>query len=165
MRDISTRFWSKVQVGLADQCWPWMAYRMKRPNGAKAYGRLNIKGRITPAHQVAWGLANGGGLTTGFAPIPNGFCVMHSCDNPECCNPAHLALGTYKDNVADMWAKGRNRLARPRRTKITAEQAEMITAMRGVKSQGEIAAEYGISTALVSLIQRNRAWKRDPRAS
>ena len=66
----------------------------------KGYGRVSIEGRQVFAHRVAWELAHG--------PIPDGLCVLHHCDNPPCCNPAHLFLGTIRDNNLDMSAKGRN---------------------------------------------------------
>lgn len=69
------------------------------------YGRLKISlgdrqsFRFTSAHRFAWELTNG--------PIPDGMNVLHACDNRACCNPAHLFLGTQKDNMIDMHAKGR----------------------------------------------------------
>ena len=58
------------------------------------------------AHRVAWELANG--------PIPEGLVVMHMCDNPACCNPEHMRLGTRADNARDRAAKGRGKGARER---------------------------------------------------
>ncbi len=68
------------------------------------YGRFKIHGVLYSPHRIAYQIANG--------PIPkcdgyHGHVVMHTCDNRACCNPAHLLLGTQKDNVADMDAKGR----------------------------------------------------------
>lgn len=40
-------------------------------------------------------------------PIPDGVDVLHHCDNPPCVRPDHLFLGTARDNVGDMLAKGR----------------------------------------------------------
>ena len=80
-----------------------------RPN-TNGYGRIRVEGRQIFTHRLAWTLANG--------PIPDGFHVLHHCDNPPCCETdptegypdGHLFLGTDVDNVADMVAKGRNHI-------------------------------------------------------
>lgn len=64
------------------------------------YGRIYFDRKTHLAHRVAKMIEIGG-------PIPDGLCVLHHCDNPACCNPAHLWLGTQKENVHDMIAKGR----------------------------------------------------------
>lgn len=70
------------------------------------YGTINVgDGKTDRTHRVAWILANG-------RPIPGDLCVLHRCDNPPCCNPGHLFLGTRTDNNADMQAKGRGRNGR-----------------------------------------------------
>jgi hypothetical protein len=91
------RFWAKVNK--TESCWLWTA--SKHPFG---YGTIfsGIKG--TPplcAHAVSWVLHNG--------PISKGLCVLHNCpgrDNPACVNPAHLWLGTKRDNTNDAIKKG-----------------------------------------------------------
>jgi hypothetical protein len=71
--------------------------------GAKlrhGYGSFGVsKKKSTQAHRFSWYLTNG--------EIPDGIYVCHKCDNPPCCNPKHLFLGTAKDNADDMRAKGR----------------------------------------------------------
>ena len=66
------------------------------------YGRLRRGGRQPLAHDVAWELI--------YGPVPPGMKVLHRCDNPPCCKPADLFLGTQGDNVRDMVAKGRHRV-------------------------------------------------------
>jgi hypothetical protein len=92
------RFWDKVdRSGGPDACWPWTAFRY-----ASGYGQFGVAG-VAPirANRYAWMAVHG--------RIPDGLWVLHHCDNPPCCNPAHLFLGTAQDNVDDMVAKGRHR--------------------------------------------------------
>lgn len=58
-------------------------------------------GKPVLAHRIAYEHKHG--------PIPKGMVIMHLCDNPSCCNPDHLILGTYKDNNHDEIMKGRSK--------------------------------------------------------
>lgn len=91
----------KRAVSIDDNnCWNWLLTKDR-----VGYGRLKVQlgtranFRSTSAHRYAFELWVG--------PIPQGMNVLHSCDNRGCCNPSHLFLGTQKDNIADMHAKGR----------------------------------------------------------
>jgi DNA-directed RNA polymerase subunit RPC12/RpoP len=95
---ITERFWRYVMSGAPDDCWEWAGGRDHH-----GYGRLHgEEGRssVAKAHRVSYEIHIG--------PIPLGGNVLHTCDNPPCCNPTHLFLGTKADNTADMIAKGRD---------------------------------------------------------
>jgi len=95
VKDLEERFWSKVDVKGADDCWLWTGYC-----GYWGYGRLPFRweGRIASRYSY-------------YINIDEDFnrelFVCHSCDVPACVNPAHLWLGTTKDNMQDMASKGR----------------------------------------------------------
>lgn len=115
---------------------------------------MNIKGRGTvKAHRVAYELANG--------PIPkgdgpHGTVVMHSCDNPLCCNPAHLSIGTQADNLRDMAEKGRRKGEKSPHAKLTEEQALYIK--HSSRSARSIALELGVSPEAAQMIRRGERW-------
>jgi hypothetical protein len=81
---------------LSGECLEWTLAR--KENG---YGSFRISRSLgcMHAHKAAWIIANGA--------VPHGLYVCHTCDNRVCCNPAHLWLGTAKQNQQDMAAKGR----------------------------------------------------------
>lgn len=93
-----SRFWAKVDAsGGSDACWPWTGSKKE-----KGYGQVSRNNRQQRVHRVAYEFHNG--------PIPAGLFVCHSCDNPPCCNPKHLWLGSASDNSADMRNKGRSKM-------------------------------------------------------
>lgn len=95
---MEVRFWPKVRLGASNECWEWQAARLKT-----GYGWFNTPLGARAAQRVAAYLS--GILDRLDSPL----CVLHKCDNPPCCNPAHLFTGTNQDNVADRVAKGRTK--------------------------------------------------------
>lgn len=96
------RFWKKVdKSGGPDACWLWTASK-----STDGYGRFRAIKKLA-AHRVAWT------LTYGQIPYDGSHlstCVCHDCpggDNPACCNPSHLFLGSHSDNMVDKERKGR----------------------------------------------------------
>lgn len=87
----------RLQAGLtrSGDCLVWT--RRCRNGG---YGVLSIRNRNVATHRLAYELEHG--------PIPDGLVVRHKCDNPPCCNPDHLELGTMADNARDMLERGRH---------------------------------------------------------
>ena len=95
-RPVEVRLWAGVEIGFdREGCWEWQ--KSKTVDG---YGTIGFGGKTVRAHRLVWELTVG--------PIPVGLQVLHSCDNPSCCRPTHLFLGTQVDNIKDMCRKGRN---------------------------------------------------------
>jgi hypothetical protein len=96
------RYWRRISMFGPDECWPWTGQTNNR-----GYGRLDIwtEGRHIRllAHRVAVTLSAGSEIGEAV--------LMHSCDNPPCCNPAHLSRATQADNMQDALRKGRSNLA------------------------------------------------------
>lgn len=86
-------------MGKVDQsdsgCWLWKGFR-----SYLGYGQITVQGKTWPAHRLTYTLFKG--------EIPEGMQACHTCDNPPCCNPDHIFLGTASDNSRDSQSKGRH---------------------------------------------------------
>lgn len=153
-RPLEERFWEKVdKSGGSAACWPW--------TGAKdtfGYGRIWTGTRIDGANRVVWELVHG--------PIPDGEghhgnCVCHRCDNPACCNPAHLFLGSNAENLADMLSKGRHCGGSVSKPRLSPEEVMAIRKLweQGRFTQGALAEIFGVSKTMINLIINRKSWK------
>ncbi len=141
-----TRFWLRVEK--ADGCWRWAGPLYK------GYGRLWHNGATIRAHRASW--------IVHFGEIPDGVLVCHHCDNPSCVNPAHLYLGTHRENMDDKIR--RNRCARldrkgekAGRARLTSESVLAIRADR--RKHNQIAAAYRVHPTTICDIKRRKSWK------
>ena len=102
MNDAPERIWAnKVfwpNVTKTDDCWIWTGTKLGRGYGSV---RPRKGAHLTGAHRFSWAIHNGKWPDKGLV-------VMHSCDNPECVNPAHLSVGTQAENIKDCVNKGRH---------------------------------------------------------
>lgn len=149
------RFWERVdKSGGKDACWEWKICRHKKGG----YGAWTLNKVSCKAHRLAYEYT--------YGPIPKGLNVCHKCDNPPCCNPSHLFIGTYKDNHQDSVKKGRNVFGeRHGNSKLKESQVKEIIRRLKQKdiSHGELAKQYGCSISVIGKIGRAKIWRHIPR--
>lgn len=136
-------FLSRIEVKDSG-CWEWKGYIC--PTG---YGHFDY-GAEEYAHRVSYIIH--------YGKIPAGMHVCHKCDNPPCCNPEHLFLGTPADNMHDRDAKGRWRGGRER--KLSLERANEIRALysTGKYTQRAIGEMYGVARHTIAKVVNGRTW-------
>jgi len=154
-KSLVDRFWDKFERP-EEGCWPWVA---ATKNGYGCIGREDywLSGSKTIyAHRLSWMLWNG--------PIPDGFCVCHSCDNTSCVNPDHLFLGSHKDNMRDMFSKNRRKSAvgeHHGKSKVTRRQVEFIKdlVLQHGMTQSEASRIFGLSRNQAHYMIKGKTWK------
>ena len=87
--NIKERFWKKVSPSNENGCRIWTGSKSLR-----GYGQFKAEDQNVSAHRFAWELANN-------CKVPEGKMILHTCDNPSCCNKDHLYCGTHTDNMRD----------------------------------------------------------------
>jgi hypothetical protein len=136
------KFWIQVQARNKLLCWEW--YGHKDDNG---YGRFSD----FLAHRIAYYLW--------FNKDPLKAAVCHTCDNPSCCNPYHLWLGTNKDNTADKVHKNRQAKGVNLRAKLTEDDVRAILSIGYTQTLEKTAAQFGVNHRTISAILLGKTWK------
>jgi len=132
-------------------CWLWTGVLNKKGYGSFYVRETGGKYVSLRAHRAMYQMFIG--------PIPDGKFVCHTCDIPSCVNPAHLFIGTHKENMSDMVKKGRQHRPigeKSNFSKLTEQQVREI--FRETGSQRAIAKKYGISKGTVAFIKHRQTW-------
>jgi len=128
-------------------CRLWLGHCNK--NG---YGTCNIDGKRYLVHRVLYKMATG--------IDPNCLNLNHTCDNPQCCNPDHLWIGTQEQGNKDAVSKRRHAHGETHgRRKLTEAEAKKIKNLKGKLSLRACARRFGVVMSCVSKIQNGVAWK------
>lgn len=142
-------FWANLEIK-GNGCWEWKGCARKH-----GYGWINWIGRKTIlAHRLAWILSR--------EESPDGMEVCHRCDNPPCCNPFHLFLGTHTDNIRDMDSKGRRKVTSGENchlSKLKESDIPEIRRMSDSMNISQIARHFGVTPSPIRTILNGTGWK------
>lgn len=135
-------FWNRLDKGGEGGCWTFIGAR-----DVRGYGRINREyfGESL-AHRYAWRIANPG------KEMPE--AVMHDCDNPPCCNPAHLIAGTRLENNQQAWSRGLHPRGESHwRTRLSDDEIREIRERVSLgEKQSDLAREYDCSQSHISKV-------------
>lgn len=151
MIELRERFWRDVDT--SGECWEWK--RALQSRGSHGYGIFYVrwdreasKSILMLAHRFAWESANG--------PIPAGMDVCHHCDNPKCCRPDHLFIGTARDNNVDFMKKERYGA----NVKLGAGDINPIRLMHGEGwTITDLAKQFGVSRRAIGRVVYGVCWR------
>lgn len=121
------------------------------PKNGNGYGFTRIGNKHELTHRLAVKLE---GI------VIDGKHILHSCDNPACCNPSHLRVGTAADNMKDKVSRNRQHKGECHyASKFTEQDIIDIRALQGIHSHQTIANRYEVSREAITAIINRRSWK------
>jgi len=142
------RFLRKIEIKDLTQCWNYKEYKLR------GYGQFNLKTKIkVRAPRFVYCIY--------YGSFDETLQVCHTCDNPTCCNPFHLWLGTSKENSDDKYRKQRNRSAKgiENNSKLTNENIiEILYLLNLGIVQYDIAKKFNVNQSVISRIKNNKVW-------
>jgi hypothetical protein len=136
-------FWKQVSRAGPTECWLWQG-------GIQSAGYGVFRGHL--AHRIAFQLSTG--------TDPGDLFVCHHCDNPPCCNPAHLFLGTVQDNSDDMKAKDRQNKARGEdSSRAILTETDVVAIRNSPLTHRQLAIQYGVSQSAIAHARQAKNWQ------
>lgn len=144
--DFIKKFQQNFIVKNNDECWNWTGWI-----GTNGRAQFKYKNKIYSGSRSMYELH--------YKKKPGKKYVLHTCDNIVCVNPYHLWLGTQKDNVRDMYAKGRE-VHPPRPRKLDEQKVRQIKMLLNAGlTLTAIANQFGCTFKNISKIKCGNAWK------
>lgn len=147
------RFENKILLIPESTCWHWCGAK-----NSDGYGSFQVEGKTQGAHRVSYQLYIG--------EIPCGLCVCHSCDTRGCVNPAHMFLGSHRDNMRDMTAKNRKcyKFVTGSNNHLSNLTEADIATIRNKHKSGayyykDLAEEFGVSLSSIAKIVTRKTWR------
>lgn len=143
--------WDRVDKRGPDECWPWMGKL-----NVWGYGYAQWNGKCSNASRAAYESEHG--------PV-GPLVVCHRCDNPACCNPAHLFAATQAENLADCRAKGRQvyRFGHDHHRATAKLTPDLVREARRLYAEGVnqtvIGRDMGVDSSVISRVVRRLTWR------
>jgi hypothetical protein len=151
---IDKQFWSKMDR--SGECWIWQGFC-----NPKGYGQIRVTiapktTRLVLTHRLSYELT--------YGPIPDGKCVCHHCDNPSCCRPDHLFIGTIAENQLDMASKQRSPQGESHyMSKLTEVDVVSIRSLHlSGMTQAELGKQFHVHQSNIHHIVNRLTWKHVP---
>lgn len=144
----------RVKLNPKTDCWEWQGARAGGSKKQEGYATVSVDAKNIDVHRMMYAVFNGA--------IPWRHCVMHTCDNRSCINPAHLTVGTLSENAKDMWRKERGiRGEKNGLSKLNKYQVLEIRKLyaKGDTSYSKLGKLYGVCPQAVWMIVKRKNWK------
>jgi hypothetical protein len=138
------RFWIKVNKGNKTECWPWKGSKL-----LGGYGRFRIGPHLYLATRIVLAIK---GIQS------NVLEVRHICNNPSCCNPNHLRLGTHAANMKDKVKIGRVKGVKNPKAKLTEIQVRLIRNLANKMLTLNLANLFNVSRNQIRMIRTRKQW-------
>lgn len=140
--ELKLRLWQEIDITAAG-CWEHRG----RATSGMGYRQIRVAPHSVLAHVAAW--------WAWYGRWPTGV-LMHQCDNPACCNPAHLIEGTHAQNMQERNDRGRT--AHGERTDVDLIRLRHSWGW----TESELARTHGLSPSAAGKIARGDAYAHVP---